>query len=68
MGEEDPQYQLVDGHMLRDISQTKFGDYYTLSKKGLTHYSASYPLEYTSLSDWLVERSFYRELSVKSFF
>ena len=62
------QYQLVDSHMMQQINKTKLGEYYTLSKKGITHYVNAYPVDYTMLADWLVERSFYREISVKRFF
>jgi len=44
------------------------GDYYTLSKKGITQYVKEEPVDYTPLADWLVERSFYREICVKDFF
>jgi dynein heavy chain, axonemal len=54
--------------MMSEIKQTKLGDYYTLSKKGITHYVNGFPAEYSQLADWLVERSFYREISVKRFF
>jgi dynein heavy chain len=54
--------------MMDAIKKLKLGDYYTLSKKGITHYSKGTPVDYTQLADWLVERSFYREISVKRFF
>ena len=63
-------YQLVAGHSgkLQNSKSRQLGDYYTLSKKGITQYVKEEPVEYTPLADWLVERSFYREICVKSFF
>ena len=40
-------YLLIDLHMMDDIKQTKLGDYYTLSKKGITHYVNGFPTDFT---------------------
>ena len=34
--------------------------FFTLSKKGITTYINDEPVEYISLTDWLIERNFYQ--------
>ena len=33
--------------------------FFTLSKKGITTYVNDEPVDYISLTDWLIERNFY---------
>ena len=42
--------------------------FYTLSKKGFTLYKNDNPVEHTPLSEWLLERRFYRQIRNKDFF
>ena len=42
--------------------------FFTLSKKGITTYINDEPVEYISLTDWLIERNFYQQISDKKFF
>jgi len=39
--------------------QPKAEKYFTLSKKGITTYINEEPVEYISLTDWLIERNFF---------
>ena len=39
-----------------------------MSKKGITTYINDEPVEYISLTDWLIERNFYQQISDKRFF
>ena len=50
------------------ISPQGFNEYYTLSKKGVALFINGSPLEFTRLSDWLVERKAYNQLKNISFF
>ena len=49
----------------RPQNQDKF---YTLSKNGFTLYRNLTPIEYTPLSEWLLERRYYRQIRSKDFF
>jgi len=50
-----------------DIS-SQLKDYFTFSKTGFIHYIGSQPSDFISTEDWLLERSFYREIQSKPFF
>lgn len=42
--------------------------FFTLSKKGITTYINDEPVEYITLTDWLIERNFYQRISNLNFF
>jgi len=42
--------------------------FFTLSKKGITTYMNDEPVEYITLTDWLIERNFYQRISNLGFF
>jgi len=46
----------------------KTDKFFTLSKKGITTYVNDEPVEYITLTDWLIERNFYQQISEKKFF
>jgi len=49
-------------------SAQKTEKFFTLSKKGITTYINDEPVEYISLTDWLIERNFFQQISEKRFF
>ena len=55
-----------------DLDKVDFKDvkdsYATLSKKGITYYIGSEPVEFVNLSDWLIERDLFLQVSQLSFF
>jgi hypothetical protein len=42
--------------------------FYTLSRKGITTYQYDEPVDYITLTDWLIERNYYQEIRGKRFF
>ena len=42
--------------------------FYILSRKGITTYVNEQPVDYISLTDWLIERNYYLEIRAKRFF
>ena len=50
------------------ISPQGFTEYYTLSRKGVALFVNGSPIEFTRLTDWLVERKAYNQLKSISFF
>lgn len=61
--------QIAGGAISKKNSHTqKTEKFFTLSKKGITTYINDEPVEYISLTDWLIERNFYQQISDKRFF
>lgn len=50
------------------ISPQGFNEYYTMSKKGIALFVNGSPVEFTRLSEWLVERKAYTQLKSIAFF
>lgn len=50
------------------IHTNKLECFYTLSRKGITSYRFDEPCDYITLTDWLIERNYYREIRKKRFF
>ena len=46
----------------------KYQRFYTLSRKGITTYQDDSPVDYISLTDWLIERNYYLEIRRRRFF
>jgi len=44
----------------KNTNTQKQEKFFTLSKKGITTYINDEPVEYISLTDWLIERNFYQ--------
>ena len=57
---------LIEG--ASSLKKVKAEKFYTLSKKGITTYLNDEPVEYIPLTDWLIERNFYEQISRKKFF
>ena len=56
---------LIKEEEKKDKNPEKF---FTLSKKGITTYISDEPVEYITLTDWLIERNFYQRISNLNFF
>ena len=53
---------------LQNSGDIKINKYHTLSKKGVTTYINNEPVEFVTLTDWLVERDQFQSLSQFKFF
>ena len=63
-GSEDDPFDLKTNIMQSENTSK----YFTISKKGITSYIDSDPVDFTSLNDWLHERKLYNEFRQKKFF
>jgi len=50
------------------LQTSKLEKFYTLSRKGITTYQNDEPVDYITLTDWLIERNYYQEIRGKRFF
>jgi hypothetical protein len=50
------------------LQTSKLEKFYTLSRKGITTYENDEPVDYITLTDWLIERNYYQEIRGKRFF
>lgn len=60
--------QITGAISKKSSNQQKTEKFFTLSKKGITTYVNDEPVEYITLTDWLIERNFYQQISDKRFF
>ena len=63
-------YALVAGQR-GEISKAilmQLGEFYTLSRNGLTRYAGAYECEHIPMDEWLRQRSIFREVKEKKFF